>query len=994
MSTQQDIYAAGSENRPSMLNKEKYVPWSSRLLRYAKSRLNGKLIHNFIINGAYVRRMIPEPGDPNRKVPMNETFHVQTDDELTEKELKHIEADDQAIQAIFLGLPKDIYDDLRAERLAKTQDPLALMATSNNPYTFPVLYQDQPSPSTYMQQPLPNNNIIPQPSLNQNYMQQPRPNPEDITDPITAMNMALSLMAKAFKLNYSTPTNNNQRISSNPRNRQNVRNLNGYNAVQNVRNQVVQNAVQNPRVQNVRNQNGLIVFLGIANQNPNGNGNVLAARAEGNVTGNNADLDEIKEVNANCILMDNLQQASTSGTQTDKAHVYDSDGSVEVHNYDNCYDNEIFNMFTQEEQYTKLLEPIPEPHQVPQNDNNLFYEVSSVEQSGGTVEQHPVNVEETQDDESLDKHKALELEIERLLTAIVSQDIMSIVQNNSVVDSSNLQTELDRTKEKLENCIIKKEKEYAVLWNKWINPFKPSREEKCMLNKHVKASVRTKPITISQPHVITKNDVKYKTNGFSPKDIKSTTKTRRPLPRNNPKNDKAPSKSKRSQLSNNLEKIEENHRNLISSSNQRHIVLNYVNSLNSRGKKQKANVSNVANQKKHKAQVCINRSTKKIIDTMNVTLDVLSAMDCNQMSDCTYSSDKRKIWKVYLVICSTNYSNRENQVASKSSAVTTAGASDKRQQQQDSASYSLTLATTITADGNFNLPTNCCFSKSYKAVKVRYIHSMIQPEPEGSTQDTPLDRVEVIVMNGNPFRVNIKQLCGRPKSNDEDSSTFDSEDEEYAMAVKEFNKFFKRRGRFSDSGEDEEEKAKDETCLVAQTSNEICIGINLEPDEWIKDSGCSKHMIGYAATSWSSRISLCFALHLKCAFLQPFFIVDKQTALAIFTTEAEYISARKACQQALWMKQALVDYGIRLDDIPIMCDNKGAIDLSKNLVQHSRTKHIEIRHHFLRENVQKGNISIEKLSSKDNIADILTKPLKREPFNYLRIGLGMMEQID
>ncbi|GKA90835.1 retrovirus-related pol polyprotein from transposon TNT 1-94 [Tanacetum coccineum] len=77
----------------------------------------------------------------------------------------------------------------------------------------------------------------------------------------------------------------------------------------------------------------------------------------------------------------------------------------------------------------------------------------------------------------------------------------------------------------------------------------------------------------------------------------------------------------------------------------------------------------------------------------------------------------------------------------------------------------------------------------------------------------------------------------------------------------------------------------------------------------------------------------------------------KQTALAISMTEAEYVSAGKACQQALWMKQALIDYGIRLDDVPIMCDNKGAIDLSKNPVQHSRTKHIEIRHHFLRDNV-------------------------------------------
>ncbi|GKC40718.1 hypothetical protein Tco_1053102 [Tanacetum coccineum] len=115
----------------------------------------------------------------------------------------------------------------------------------------------------------------------------------------------------------------------------------------------------------------------------------------------------------------------------------------------------------------------------------------------------------------------------------------------------------------------------------------------------------------------------------------------------------------------------------------------------------------------------------------------------------------------------------------------------------------------------------------------------------------------------------------------------------------------------------------------------------------------------------------------------------KHTALAISTTEAEYVSAGKVCQQALWMKQALVDYDIKLNDIPVLCENKGAIDLSKNPVLHSRTKHIEIRHHFLRDNVQKGNISIEKVSSEDNIADILTKPLKCEPFNFLKLGLGL-----
>nr|GEU84684.1 ribonuclease H-like domain-containing protein [Tanacetum cinerariifolium] len=91
------------------LTKRTMLPWSSRLLWYAKSRPNRELIHNSIINGPYVRRMIPEPGDPNREVPVNKTFHVQTNDELTEKELKHIEADDQAIQTILLGLPEDIY---------------------------------------------------------------------------------------------------------------------------------------------------------------------------------------------------------------------------------------------------------------------------------------------------------------------------------------------------------------------------------------------------------------------------------------------------------------------------------------------------------------------------------------------------------------------------------------------------------------------------------------------------------------------------------------------------------------------------------------------------------------------------------------------------------------------------------------------------------------------------------------------------------------------
>ncbi|GKF25770.1 hypothetical protein Tco_0081664 [Tanacetum coccineum] len=123
------------------------------------------------------------------------------------------------------------------------------------------------------------------------------------------------------------------------------------------------------------------------------------------------DLDEIKEVNANCILMANLQQASTSGTQSDKAPVYDSDGSAEVHHYENCYNNDIFNMFTQEEQYTNLLKPIPDLHEVQHNDSNVISNVSSVEQGGGTIDQHPETVKETHAYfESLYNNLAIEVE--------------------------------------------------------------------------------------------------------------------------------------------------------------------------------------------------------------------------------------------------------------------------------------------------------------------------------------------------------------------------------------------------------------------------------------------------------------------------------------------------------------------------------------------------------------------------------------------------------
>nr|GEW71894.1 hypothetical protein [Tanacetum cinerariifolium] len=296
--------------------------------------------------------------------------------------------------------------------------------------------------------------------------------------------MALTLMAKAFKLNYTTLTNNNQRISSNPRNRQIA--------------QLGMNMGQDRQMQMVK-----------GNGNQTGNGNLVAARAEGNTARVNRNqikcyncrgvghyarnctvrpkrrdvaylqtqlliaqkeeagiqlqaeefdlmaatsyLDEIEEVNANCILMANLQQASTSGTQTGKAPIYDSHESAEVHSYENFDDNEIFNMFTQEEQYTELLELIPESHQVPQNDSNVIYEVTSVEQSGETVEQHPVNFEETRAlYDSLYQNLAIEVEK------------VNLVNHKLKETNADLTTELARFKNQ-EKCFEISQEKYDKL---------------------------------------------------------------------------------------------------------------------------------------------------------------------------------------------------------------------------------------------------------------------------------------------------------------------------------------------------------------------------------------------------------------------------------------------------------------------------------------------------------------------------------------------------
>ena len=110
---------------------------------------------------------------------------------------------------------------------------------------------------------------------------------------------------------------------------------------------------------------------------------------------------------------------------------------------------------------------------------------------------------------------------------------------------------------------------------------------------------------------------------------------------------------------------------------------------------------------------------------------------------------------------------------------------------------------------------------------------------------------------------------------------------------------------------------------------------------------------------------------------------------SISSTEAEYIAMSSCCAQILWMKSQLSDYGFNYNKVPMYCDNKSAIALCCNNVQHSRSKHIDIRHHFIREQVEKGIVELYFVRIEFQLADIFTKALPRERFEFSLSRLGM-----
>lgn len=132
-------------------------------------------------------------------------------------------------------------------------------------------------------------------------------------------------------------------------------------------------------------------------------------------------------------------------------------------------------------------------------------------------------------------------------------------------------------------------------------------------------------------------------------------------------------------------------------------------------------------------------------------------------------------------------------------------------------------------------------------------------------------------------------------------------------------------------------------------------------------------MIGGGAVAWSSK---------------------KQPIVTLSTTEAEYVAAVNGACQAIWLRNVLEEMGFKQEGGTILfCDNSSAIKLSKNLVFHGRSKHIYVRFHFLRDLVNEDVIEMEYCSTREQLSDIMTKPVKLEVFEKLRkdMGVGLKE---
>ena len=152
-------------------------------------------------------------------------------------------------------------------------------------------------------------------------------------------------------------------------------------------------------------------------------------------------------------------------------------------------------------------------------------------------------------------------------------------------------------------------------------------------------------------------------------------------------------------------------------------------------------------------------------------------------------------------------------------------------------------------------------------------------------------------------------------------------------------------------------------------------------------------LVGFSNSDWASNANDRKSTTGRCFYIDANLVAwmsKKQNSVSLSIAEAEYITAGSCCSQLLWIKKLLSDYGKTQDTMVVYCDNSSAIDISKNPVQHSKTKHIEIRYHFIRDLVKRKIVCLEYISTKRQNADIFAKPFDRSKFETLRQVIGVI----